>query len=459
MGGTTMGLTEPPSGTGPGDATGEQGGGLWLDEPTPAGPPDRGVPRRVAALVALMAVLALVAVPVGLALASGHAKPVSHQAVAPTTTATTPVSLGTGPAEDQVLSALSATTDSGSFDVAYTLVGTPGQSTTPSTQCYPIYPGMGPGGAVTQFPTESGRVAVYSDGTIPAGSTPSTTCQAVANTQSARVTGSGTIDVSPKAMVVSAAVNSSLDVSVRLDQNDVWESGGADYGLTPTGSTTSEGPGQPLSGFASLVEGTLGSRAGAVAMIGMASPAGYLDLEQESVTGAAETGPGTVDGTPVTFYQVAVDPARLETMAGLSADEVATLKAAVGVLQGEGYTGTTVKVGIDGAGFIRQATSTAAFSDGGTVVLDASFTKFGCAGIVLMPGASAGSTTTQPCASDVPTTTAPTPTTVGGAVSTTSTEPTTTSTEPTTTSTSSTTSGGGGSTTSTPSSTTDSVTS
>ncbi len=166
----------------------------------------------------------------------------------------------------------------------------------------------------------------------------------------------------------------------------------------------------------------MGSRTGAVAMIGMASPAGYLDLEQESVTGAAQVGPGTVDGTPVTFYQVAVDPARLETMAGLTADEVTTLKAAVAVLQGAGYTGTVVKVGIDGAGFIRQATSVANFSDGGTVTLDATFTKFGCAGTVLMPGQTSTTTATTPCASDVPTTTvAPTttnttvaPTTTGG---------------------------------------------
>ena len=156
-------------------------------------------------------------------------------------------------------------------------------------------------------------------------------------------------------------------------------------------------------------------------MIGMASPAGYLDLEQESVTGAAQIGPGTVAGTPVTFYQVAVDPARLETMAGMTADEVATIKAAVGVLQGEGYTGTLVKVGIDGAGFIRQATSVANFSDGGAVTLDATFTKFGCAGTVLMPGQTATSTGTTPCASDQPTTTLAPTTTVGAAVSTTST--------------------------------------
>ena len=252
------------------------------------------------------------------------------------------------------------------------------------------------------------------------------------------VAGQGTIDVSPKAMVVSASINDGLDVSVRLDDQNVWESGGADYGLTPTGVAGAGGvtgsSGQPLSGFASLVESTLGARTGAVAMIGMASPAGYLDLEQESVTGAAEIGPGTVDGTPVTFYQVAVDPARLETMPGLTADEVATLQAAVGVLHSEGYTNTTVRVGIDAAGFIRRATSVANFSDGGTVTLDATFTHFGCAGTVLMPNQVAASTTTTACANpDTTSTTAPTtvpPTTVAPA----STLPVTSTTQPPTTS-------------------------
>jgi hypothetical protein len=354
---------------------------------------------------------------------------VDHRAVPvpSTTSATTPVSLGNGPAEQQVLSALSATTDSGSFDVSYTLTAAPGSSTTTSTQCEDLYRSapiaVGPAGG-----TSSGTVVPLSPQPSP-GATAVQRCFPVQDVQSVKVTGSGTIDVSPKAMVVSASISSGMDVSVRLNDQDVWESGGADYGLSPTpgpsGGVTPAG-GQSLSGFASLVQGTLGSRAGSVAMIGMASPAGYLDLEQESVTGAAQIGPGTVDGTAVTFYQVAVDPARLETMAGLSADEIATIKAAVGVLQGVGYTGTTVKVGIDGAGFIRQATSVANFSDGGTVTLDAAFTKFGCAGTVVMPGQAATSTTTAVCASDVPTTTAAPTTTTGVAVSTPSTRLTTT---------------------------------
>ncbi len=440
-----MAVAEQPGSAGPPDH--DEGAGLWLDDPaveTAVGSSGgRSPARRALALVALVAVLALVAVPVGLALAAGRGKSVDRRALPPTTTsATTPVSLGDGPAESQVLSALSATTASGSFDVSYTLKGQPGQSTTTSTQCVTVYDnGQGvPYGVLSKGATTGPAVTVPP--TRSSGGDQSTQrCFAVPNPQATTVTGSGTIDVSPKAMVVSAAVNGSLDVSVRLNDEDVWESGGADYGLSPnpgpSGSVTGAG-GQPLSGFASLVESTLGSRAGAVAMIGMASPAGYLDLEQESVTGAAEIGPGTVAGTPVTFYQVAVDPARLETMAGISADEVTTLKAAVGVLQGEGYTGTLVKVGIDGAGFIRQATSVANFSDGGTVTLDATFTKFGCAGTVLMPGQAATPTAITPCASDVATTTLAPTTTVGADLSTTSTSTPMSTTTSTTTDTGST---------------------
>ena len=420
----------PTGGIGPDH---DEGGGLWLDEPAGTPIPERSVARRVLSLVALAAVLALVAVPVGLALAGGS-RPASHRVLpAPSTSdASTPVSLGDGPAEHQVLSALSATTDSGSFDLSYTLQGQPGHPTTTSTECATVYAGVGApvgvlsNGPVAPAPTDS------------KGGAPATQrCFPVQENESTRVTGNGTIDVAPKAMVVSASIANgagapNLDVSVRLDDQDVWESGGADYGLVPAGGSSGgvvPSGGEPLSGFASLVQSTLGTRTGAVAMIGMASPAGYLDLEQESVTGAAEIGPGAVDGTPVTFYEVAVDPARIETMPGLSADEITTIKAAVSVLQGEGYSGTTVKVGIDGAGFIRQATSTAHFADGGTVTLDATFTKFGCAGTVLMPGQAAAGSTTQACSSDTPTTTATPSTTTGPVPSSTTVPPTSTSTD------------------------------
>ena len=99
-------------------------------------------------------------------------------------------------------------------------------------------------------------------------------------------------------MVVSASINSLLDVSVRLDDENVWESGGADYGSGSGRARPVHRRAQPLSGFAGLTESTIGNREGAIGMLGMASPSGYLDLESQSVTGAAQDGTGTVDGVP-----------------------------------------------------------------------------------------------------------------------------------------------------------------
>ena len=42
-------------------------------------------------------------------------------------------------------------------------------------------------------------------------------------------------------------------------------------------------------------------------MGGLSSPTGYLDLDQSMVTGADQTGTGTVDGVPVTVVGGNVD--------------------------------------------------------------------------------------------------------------------------------------------------------
>jgi len=211
-------------------------------------------------------------------------------------------------------------------------------------------------------------------------------------------------------------VNGGLNVGVRVDSTTVWESSSQDNALTPA---PNDGPGQPLSGFAGLVEGTLGNRAGAIAMIGMASPTGYLDLEQQSVTGAGEVGTSTIDGVPVTDYEVSVDPKLLLDLPSLSSDEITTIQAAIQVLDAQGYTGTMVKVAVDDAGFIRQATSVASFSDGGAVTLTGSLSDFGCAGTVLMPGQQATTATTATCVSPDTTTTTIPPTTTTTTTSTT----------------------------------------
>ena len=129
--------------------------------------------------------------------------------------------------------------------------------------------------------------------------------------------GSGIINTNPMAMAASADISQGggggLQVGVRVDPTTVWEVGVTDNGLTPQNS---DEIGQPLPGFAGLTEGTLGSREGAVAMMGMASPTGYLDLVQPAISGAAEVGSSTVGGVSVTQYELAIDPAALASRPG-----------------------------------------------------------------------------------------------------------------------------------------------
>jgi hypothetical protein len=396
----------------------EEQPGLFLegeDGPTGIGRRSR---RRMAVIVASVTCLAVVGVPVGLVLASGgpntssnaHAnRHHSHGSVA---------RLGNGPAERQVLSALSATTSSGSFNVAYDLTESTGSvpSVTTTTCVSSQFNGAPLNGAQT-----GGAVASTS---------PTRTCGGSIGIHNASVTGQGTIDTSPFAMAVSADVSSFGNLSIRVDSTDVWELGGGDYGLNPQ---QGDGPGSPLSGFAGLVEGTLGQREGAIAMLGMASPTGFLDLSQQAVTGAAEVGTGDVGSVPVTEYDVSIDLAQLAQVQGGSSDEATTIQAAVQELEATGYTGTMVKVAIDGGGFIREVTPVANFSDGGKVTLDATFSNFGCAGTVLMPGQQAATTTTAPAAGCVsPDTTTGAATTTTGPANT-GTGPITTGTPPTTT--------------------------
>ena len=320
-------------------STGDGHEDLWLDDAVEhAGRRPSG--RRAGFVVALAVCLAAVAAPIALALSSSGPAVVAarghHHGAHP--------QLAQGPAAHDVLSALSTTTDSGSFQFTYSLTSTP--------------------------PT-----SVSSDDSETA------------------VAGTGTIDTNPTAMAASAAVGSAdpqaagngLDVGVRVDGTDYWEVGYADNGLTPAANDANTS-GSPLSSFAGLVEGTLGQRDGAVAMLGMASPTGYLDLTLPSISGATPDGTGTVDGVAVTNYDVTVDPGQLATSPGTTTEEATTIDDAVAVLDQQGYTGTTVVVGIDASGFIRQAVSTTRFSDGGTSVLTATFSDFGCAGTALMPG-------------------------------------------------------------------------
>jgi hypothetical protein len=408
--------------TAPDAGDGSDSSGLWIDEREGGSRRSSGRTRRAWVTVGAAACLLVVGVPVGLLVSSGSGPPTLHRA----SPAKVDVRLSDGAAKKSVLAALSATTDSGSFAFSYQLTQSPGTATTTTT-----LPVCGV------------------DQVGPCGTT---------NIDDTSVVGSGIIDANPMAMAVSASINGGLQVGVRVDPTTVWEVGYADNGLTPM-STDATDTGSPLSGFAGITESTLGQREGAVAMMGMASPTGYLDLVQPAISAATPVGASTVDGVSVNQYSLTIDPSALATAPGVSTEEATTITAALNLLNAEGMTGIKDLVSIDASGFIRESASTVSFADGGTVTLDGHLSNFGCAGTVLMPNqtgvsnpppncatadtgqAPTTTTTTAPTGSSTTSTTAPTgsSTTTTPTTSTTSTETgsstTTTTTPPTTTTT------------------------
>ncbi len=425
--------------------------GLWLDD-EPVGSSHR-IPawRRAGVIAAAAVVLIVVAVPVALVAAGSPSPPTAAHKPGPNPR------LGNGPAEHQVLSALSATTNSGNFDFSYTISSTPASHaapTTPTTACDQIkVPVPGPSlrasskstvatmplvvsrsgeaasasssGAVTPSASSSGYSypasggGTFATGTVPGSGSASTgpvstrvtpalppgfvwktekVCNGPIVSPDPVVQGGGVINTQPLAMVASANIGNGLNVSVRIDGSDVYEGSSGDTGLAPLASDASAS-GTNLPGFAGITEGTLGTREGAVAMMGMASPTGYLDLIQPAIDAAAKTGTGVVDGTPVTVYQVANNLDQLAAAAGTTGPESQTISAALILLKGQGYTANSSVVSIDAAGYIRQVKSTDTFGDGGSVTLQATFSNFGCAGTVLMPGQTGSGTPPNGCTS------------------------------------------------------------
>jgi hypothetical protein len=344
--------------------------GLWFDD-SPGGSSRRVNRRRVWVVAASVACIAALAVPVALALSS------SGPTVKPTKNASP--HLARGVAEQQVISALSATTSSGSFNVSYEFdpptaptVTTTTTTQVPTCNVVTFSSGEGVASSVPGGPPPTSEVC--SGGSV-GGPSPS---------ESSVTTGTGTIDTDPFAMVAVSNVAGLGQITLRDNGTDVWEFGGADYGLDPGSSET--GPGASLSGFAGLVEGTLGARQGALAMGGLASPTGYLDLDQSMITGADQTGTGAVDGVPVTIYTISIQPGQGANIPGLNAEQAKAIADSDAILAQNGFTGSTVQVSIDASGYIRQTRSVAHFSDGSTTSSESTFSDFGCAGTVLMPG-------------------------------------------------------------------------
>jgi hypothetical protein len=380
---------------------------VWLDDDEPStGRPDR-VRRPAVAVIAAVVCVAVVGIPLGLVLTSAGSSTPSG------------TKLGTSKAKERVLSALSATIASGSFDISYDekSVTSPTSSTPTTNPCTGAQVSGGISGGARITP---GTGAGGSSGSTAGGSTASTLLCASSGSalQGLPFAGQGTIDTSPFAMVASTNVPQVGPVTLRDDGTDVWEIGGGNYGLSPGSSDT--GPGSPLSGFSGLVEGTLGPRQGGLAMMGLASPTGYLELDQNAVTSASQVGTGVVDGVAVTIYQVSLDPAQEANVPGTTSEEATAIRDALTLLQHEGYTGTSVKVSIDDAGYIRETVSVASFTDGATQTTDVTFSNFGCAGKVLMPGQQGATAPPAGCVSpDTSSSSTVTPTTVNQTTATT----------------------------------------
>jgi hypothetical protein len=278
------------------------------------------------------------------------------------------------------------------------------------------------------------------------------------------VSGNGVVNTAPYVTLDRTDSQSTYGpVSLVVDDSDVWEFGAGNSGVNPG---TDSGPGDPLSQFAQEVEGSIGTGDGALAMMGLADPYGRLDLAKNMITGATETGTGTVDGAAVTIYAVTINVENEANQAGLSPQQQTTIDQALTVLQNQDYTGTSEVVSVDGAGYIREIKTSVTFATGASVVGDQIYSDFGCGG-TLTPGsplvqpAPAGCVSpdqpgaTVPTSSTTTTTTSPSPPTTtpvqpltttpttesgsGGPGPTTTTTPTTSTTSTTSSSTTSTT--------------------
>ncbi len=206
------------------------------------------------------------------------------------------------------------------------------------------------------------------------------------------ITGHGTTNVNPFAMVAFATVPRFGLITTMMSGSLIWEFGGGNYG-TPSGTAAT---GAPIAGFAPSVEGTLGPEDGAVSMLGLGSSTGYLDLVQAAISSAASTGSGTVDGTPVTLYRVSIDPTKLTAAPGITPGEEAAVADALRLLAQDGFQTMTDTVGVDGSGRIRQVDEVVTFADGAIATGHTTLSNFDCAATVVLPGTRPPAGTT-PC--------------------------------------------------------------
>jgi len=238
--------------------------------------------------------------------------------------------------------------------------------------------------------------------------------------------GHGVVNLDPYVMVTTNSADSSFpNVSAVFDSTRVWEFGAGDYG---TGNPVAASPGNTLSGFAQLVEGSLGQAQGALMMVSISSPTGRLNLDPSMMTAAQQLGTGTVDGVAVTNYRVTIDLSSELDQPTLSDEQRTTITDALAILKQQGYEGTSEIVAVDALGFIRETRTVATFADGGSVSSDNVLSDIGCAGTVTPgdpvptpapPGCVSPDEPGAQSATSTPTTNAPAPTLVPSSTTTT----------------------------------------
>jgi hypothetical protein len=299
-------------------------------------------------------------------------------------------------AQRTVAAALGASTGTGGYEVAYDFVIDPPEGDVGRDEC-------------TDSARESvGRLERAADALRSGTQHVIVACGGTARPR-VTVSGHGTVHLDPYLLETTSTVSGLGEVSVKTDGTQIVEQGGGNYGSLENG--------QPLSGFASLVQGTFGDGPGALTMLGLASPTGYLSLSADAVTGVTAVGAGVVDGAPVTYYDVVSDTAAMERLAGLTDEQQKTIRAALEVLDRSGFEEARARIAIDAAGYIRESTSTATFSDGTRMTRHMTLSRFGCIGAGptpvnptgepanLPPECTATTTTVPPAAVEVPTST------------------------------------------------------
>ena len=306
----------------------------------------------------------------------------------------------TSPAAKAVLAALGASTGTGGYEVSYQF-----KIDRPSPK-----PGACPQGKAVR------SVRASDDAVSSVAGDP---CQPG---RQVTVDGHGTVHLDPYLLETRSTVSGLGEVAVRTDGNLIIEQGGGNYGDVENG--------QPLSGFASLVEGTFGQGPGALTMLGLASPTGYLSLSADAVTGVTPAGDGTVDGVHLTYYDVVSDTSAMQRLVGLTAEQRKTITEALAVLERSGFQEATARIAVDDAGYIRESTSKATFSDGTVMLRHMTLSKFGCVGTGPTPADPDGSpapadcvppstTTSSTTVSSTSTTLPPTSSTTDGSTATT----------------------------------------